>query len=62
MTAFPEVGVFSVHDALEQVDKLAHKHFGTNGSDLMLRYDDGEYRDEDSRRVAELEMLLPFAR
>ena len=60
MTAFPGVQTLSSADAREKIDKLAHKSFSTNGADLLARYRACVYQGEDSRRVADLEMLLPF--
>ena len=62
MTTQSEIGVFSREDAHAQLDKLAHLRFGITALEFIKRYDDGEYREEDSRRVTEMEMLLPFAR
>ena len=62
MTTQFEVGVFSREDAHAQLDKLAHRRFGMDAVEFIKRYDAGEYQDEDSRRVAEMEMLLPFTR
>lgn len=58
----PEVQELSVEDGAALFDKTARKLLGISGDEFLVRWDRGDYENEERMTVTKVAMLIPFAR
>lgn len=59
---FPEPVTLTAEQAVEQMDKLAHRALDMSAAEFLAAWDAGGFRSEDTAEIAELATLIPFVR
>jgi hypothetical protein len=59
---FPEPVTLTAEQAVERMDKLAHRALNMSAAEFLAAWDAGAFRSEDTAEIAELASLIPFVR